>query len=526
MKRLTEESESLFHIAYGLDAFNRMRLRGKSLSDSFFARLASATRIDSEVPSEDPSDSPPTESTDSSGSGGLRGWIRKWSNYKAQYRELGQLHRSEKVLAVALASRRLHSIAVSSPREYLKALSAGLHASDIQRRLSEATQILIFEPSLESDFWEHRNACRRESVFIIDTGFLLYALLKAPVAASVAALRLLTVRKKIFVSWPSLELKTLFAATMLSCAYRLLLSDFKHSEAIFFTSNAHATEVLRVHLLRDSRCTKITEILHGVPTVEVEDYFTEILKLDSSDKLLRKHDFVEQVPGLILAGVIGERKQPEVSINAYLNRYLGQNPALFTDRTAFIREELDKLGVATGDIVLTFGGGMAVYRRSYFGSIAFRAECQLMLWMMNELARKRVSFRIVYAVHPLHLPSELRRCTFFKEHNIAVCGNTVFTWLISDYFVSLLSSSMFEAAYFGAKVFSPVIPSDAYYSTHLLDRLSHPQTDGPDALLDAVSDYLRGSAPSNDILHKAAARLDRLLPPEMLHANLLAGARR
>jgi len=512
--RKHEQLDELASIAYGLDALQTMRAYGKCLYDAYVERLTHATRQTATPP--EPSDDGRAYPYDSRAKAKLHDlvkWIQRWPHYRTQEKALRQIDHSEGVLVVAIASSRLHNAAIPSPRKQLGTLSKGLVGPGIETDIAAAGAVLMFEPAFESASWNDKSICHGEGVFIIDTGFLLYMLLRSPVASAATTiqtmLKLTAVRKR----WPEVTRRTLLIAALIGCAYRLLLSGIGNLEAVLFTSNSHATEVLRVHLIQSPNCTRITEILHGVPTVEVEQYFEQILQLDNGDGGSHKHFFIEQIPGLICEGVVARRKRTGTAINPYLNRYFSANLSTRSARREFIRRELDSLGLRDDQVILTFGGGMAVHRRSYFGSQAFKAECQLMTEMTSHLRMRKEPFQLLYAVHPLFLPEELERCTFFRNHDVTVCRSTVFTWLVSDFFASLLSSSMFEAAYFGAKAFAPMTLADGYYSPHLLRLLSHPAGEDRESLTTAVADFLRRvepGPPASDLLKRAEDRLQRM----------------
>ena len=63
-----------------------------------------------------------------------------------------------------------------------------------------------------------------------------------------------------------------------------------------------------------------------------------------------------------------------------------------------------------------------------------------------------------------------------------VLDHSVFTYFITDYCISSLSSCLFELNWLGAECFSPIIKADGIYSKDYLETIHHPEADGMEAL--------------------------------------------
>src|SRR5206468_8700224 len=106
---------------------------------------------------------------------------------------------------------------------------------------------------------------------------------------------------------------------------RGILGADVRSTALFFTSNSFATEILRIFLLQDAQCERLTELQHGVPPVWEEPYFAALLQNDrSASTVAPRHVFVPQVPDLPMVGVFGSHRRfaGPTAVNAYLNKFL------------------------------------------------------------------------------------------------------------------------------------------------------------------------------------------------------------
>ena len=100
---------------------------------------------------------------------------------------------------------------------------------------------------------------------------------------------------------------------------------------------------------------------------------------------------------------------------------------------------------------------------------------------------------------------------------VLACGLGIF---VSDLAIALMSSSMFESAYFGARVFTPMCPSDGLYTPEYLDLLSHPDGESAGDLTAALEQFLQAALAIEPAApqEKARRRLRRLpLPPRAGH---------
>ena len=112
-------------------------------------------------------------------------------------------------------------------------------------------------------------------------------------------------------------------------------------------------------------------------------------------------------------------------------------------------------------------------------SPTFRAECML-LTLMGRISRQLGEpCVLVYVPHPHHASARFDDPAFL-DNDVRICRDSILTWLVSDLCMALASSAMFEAAYFGIRTFTPLIPSDRVFTTEYLDRVIRPNSETPE----------------------------------------------
>jgi hypothetical protein len=200
-----------------------------------------------------------------------------------------------------------------------------------------------------------------------------------------------------------------------------------------------------------------------------------------------------------------------VAINAYLNRYIVDNRG--QDRIRDVEIESEYYGLRGGKrdrrdapIVTIFG--YAPNDGELLHSPAFRLECALIA-LIGEIERQESSgVLLIYVPHPVHASADFD-FQIFRENNVRVYRNSVFTWLISDLCISLSSSAMFEAEYFGVRAFTPMIAADNIFTDSYLDLVSHPKEGSLAECVRGLRYFISGYSrdPAVDVVGRARERL-------------------
>ena len=90
------------------------------------------------------------------------------------------------------------------------------------------------------------------------------------------------------------------------------------------------------------------------------------------------------------------------------------------------------------------------------------------------------------APHPSNKLLPPRVINIFKSLGLEVRDESIFTYFLTDYCISNISSCLFELNWLGAKCFSPIIEADGFYSKHYLETIYYPKADGMMALNDSL----------------------------------------
>lgn len=282
-------------------------------------------------------------------------------------------------------------------------------------------------------------------------------------------------------------------------------------QVVLLTSNSFVIELLRFFCLSDSRCKEVCEILHGTPTIELEEYLSDVIGDGNG------HTFIRQIPGQ-LYGVYESAN--EGGIDFAINGALNLCTAEFRRTGGALRdrikeEQIRYLGNGSEErIILAFMGGTSPALRAdshhYCSSEIFIAECSLMTDARNTLMRMDCPFTMSYSPHPAHNYDSVERHPFFAQNQINVYPNSLLTWLFADLVMGIHSGALFEASYAGARVFSPVRVSDSLYPAEILGRLSHP--DEQTTIRQAFLHFIESNSDprSVDLLERAQQRAQRL----------------
>jgi hypothetical protein len=457
--------------------------------------------------------------------GSLVRWLLRVPVYTRQYALLRpRPHGATRLdVVVATSGVRLHSDSVDT-REYFVALTkpfSETYDPGVAADIASAPRLLISDVILHSQLWPRRHACWADNVFILDSGFALYVglraacTLRAPVLVGLVR-RIRDYRRRRGIKDTTVlgTIRELLAAGLLMEGYRraLPVNPFR---AYFLTSNSFATEILRFVTFMEPKCQAICEVSHGIPTIFWEQYVAEMLAVAEASDVAEKHSSVNQLPDLPMFGVfVSDVRVPaSAAINTYLNRYWIQRGEVDTD--FFIERELQRLlggrKVSDRTLVVTFVGGNSQYRDPYESEVLL-VERLMMHVTLSVLDRLKQSYVLIYTPHPCYGMEPFLADPFFAETGVLLFPDTVLTWLVCDVAVGLLSSAIWEAAYFGAHSFTPLVPADQMYPRVLIDMLHHPAAAGGSGLTDALTAFLEQYAvrhESCDLVARAKARARR-----------------
>jgi len=424
-------------------------------------------------------------------------------------------------VAFGVASNRLPLCAQGSVRENLVLMTRPLERSKqaFACEIADAGAIVLFDPLLASDYWRRRRRCWKENVLIADGMFLgvfaVLSFLAQPRRAAARMARLFQASWKEARRMDRLPRRgALWIA--LTCAiagygYLGLLGGSRKCSGILLTRNSTLLELLRAYLVWAPRCHSVCEIMHGMPGEHDAEFFERFLEAGEEFASREKHSFAPQVPGLPVSGMF--RRKPgfreEMAINPRLNLLLAEAAATAADiAEAAVAERLRLAGRRPPAqrppvLVSLFGTDRLTGRLER--SATFRAECLLLALFRRASDELGIPCALVYLPHPSGAtPSQEHPA--LQRNDVRIGGSSLMAWLISDLAVSLYSSALFEAAYFGRRAFTPLVAPDRLFAPYL-DGVSHPASSRFEDLERGVKQALRRcAADSMEPLHQEVRR--------------------
>jgi hypothetical protein len=454
------------------------------------------------------------------------GALRLFPASLAQGRELRALANkmdSKRALVVALATNRIQLNEKNrSPRLYFRSLVKVLGSAqldDIDLKIKQAKVIFLFDALPISRLWQFKERCWNERVYIVDAVFISALVagefLRHPwgycrrlLALSKSARQVVGRRTDLQAITPSKA----FQHAVVADAYARVVDQYA-LESYLVTSNSMLTELLRAFLIQRPGNERIVEIMHGVGSLPSERFCSFVLREGAKFSADKRHFFIPQLPYLPYYGVF--RRQligaGDFAINAYLNNYFIRAGQSGISIPAYIRTECEKLCQSPKDsgepLVITIFGCDSNAGKS-FTSPSFRSEC-LFMSVISEFRRKTgLRCLVLYVPHPMQA-SNIFDHPVFGENDIKIYRDSVFCWLISDLCVSLLSSTMFEATYFGVQAFTAMIPEDELYPEAYLSTLNYPRSERLEDFISSFRGFLSANAkPSrSSLVDRALSRL-------------------
>jgi len=261
--------------------------------------------------------------------------------------------------------------------------------------------------------------------------------------------------------------------------------------AIFLTSNSTFPEMLRWELLRNSQTLSIVEVLHGVPTLELERYQAALQRIIGPSDY-EKQSFIKMVRGIELPEAFKRQRRGVGWLNL---KFLSIRESLgkFDDAIARLRRERTDL-----DVFVVHINGSTGHEMPYVDSAAFLAEKEILSAIVGYATQVGRKLRLSYSSHPAHMKTGeyllLRRTLTENFAHLTFYTDSALGWLSSDFCISLYSSSAWDARALGCPSFTTIRNRDHIYSKQILDLLDHPGDDEsvPDALQRVLIPLLLG----------------------------------
>lgn len=351
--------------------------------------------------------------------------------------------------------------------------------------------IILYDTLLECKFWKRSMISNNEKLFIFDGAFIIFfslCLLVSGVffrgAEEFKFLRQYLKQTKVSKNLKGLPIYIRIIQALTFISYHGLISRMPKHITSLLTSNSFLVELLRGYILQNEESGKIVELLHGTIAVPTESWFKRLLSFQDTAKQ-KKHYLILQVPNLPELGTLNNKYflGNNVSINVHLNTTLYKGKKFYGSYNAYALNQLKHLRLKPHDkgLTLTFYGGTNI-GENFFNSSAFGVELKILYKIIDYFLKKKIDIKIIYVKHPKHKIIPSKATGIFNQLNVQMLDNSIFTYFITDYCISNISSCLFELNWLGAECFSPIIEADGFYCKNYLETIHHPKADGIKAL--------------------------------------------
>lgn len=330
----------------------------------------------------------------------------------------------------------------------------------LTRWQSEGRRLICFTPNLLA----LRPSDRQESAHL--SYLSLFAVpLACPRAFIAAACRMLA-------SQPlrALSRRNAWITSLLAASFDVLLSRQVPDRLLMITSNSFVIELLRYMHAVSGQGEGVTEVLHGIPSLELETYHQDMMAF-SPAMLSGRVNLVPPVPGLRVNTAGGHVRVDSHTINLKMNAVSRQR-----DLLALADECVRRNSVRTGAHVITLNGAGTVEGKHYLQTGCFAAEQAILRHARSEAQRQGLPVHLQYSLHPAHIKSgdaEAIRQALAVD-GVEILKDSMQSWLESDLCISIFSSASWDALALGCDVVFGVMPDDHLYSGEMLASFAHP----------------------------------------------------
>lgn len=289
-----------------------------------------------------------------------------------------------------------------------------------------------------------------------------------PVAFVAATLRMLANQPPKSLTYTHAWITSLLAASL-----DVLLTRQVPTRLLMITSNSFVIELLRYMYWASGQGEGVTEVLHGIPSLDVERYHKDVMAFPYC-RFPSRVRLVAPVPGLPLDTVGSHIEIDTNAINLKMNAVSRQR-----DLSA-LAEECVRRNVARGGVpVITLNGAGTVEGKHYLQTSCFAAEKTILRRVLGEARQQGLIVHVQYSLHPAHIKSgdasAIRQALAIE--GVETLEDSMQSWLESDLCISLFSSASWDAVALGCDVVFGVSPDDQLYSGAMLSSFAYPTQD-------------------------------------------------
>jgi hypothetical protein len=487
-----------------LDAFDRLRGDALRVEEAYFDRLMRLAGI---AGPSSPARPPAVRRAVTLRS--IRNVLRVLPRFARQYARIVRGNEGRGALLIGLATNRTLPARQRPLQEELALLARALPAG-ASHRLSEqigaADTVWIVDAMPISALWWSSREQSDDAPLIIDTAFLsFFTLLTAvshPLAAAKAVIGAILSRAR---RGAEIRASRVVLTALWALGYVRLLECARSSITISLTSNSFTIELLRFVALHRPR-TEVIEIMHGVGSIPFERYISDLLR--AVPQAQQQLKLVAQVPNVRLYQALRDQELSGEAVNTYANQYLLEHATTVGDLVTRVRADLAvPLSMPPAPLIVGVLGNFPTDGR-LFESPSFHSECYLIRLIARSAARLRRRVHFVYCPHPAFGASNFEN-ELFREHGVVICRRTQSAWLGADICVSLMSSTLIETEFFGARALTPLLATDGFFPEHYLAAVASPADGSADALIAAIDNAVSQAAPAANLSDRIEERFRR-----------------
>lgn len=261
--------------------------------------------------------------------------------------------------------------------------------------------------------------------------------------------------------------------SLLAASFDVMLARQVPDRLLMLTSNSFVIELLRYMHAVSGLGEGVTEVLHGIPSLELETYHQDMMAF-SYERLSGRVTLVPPVPGLRVNTAGGHVRVDTETINLKINAVSRQR-----DLWTLADECVRRNAARDASAVVTLNGAGTVEGKHYLRTGSFAAEQAILRHVLGEAQRQGIRLHLQYSLHPAHIKSgdavAIRQA--LSVDGVEILEDSMRSWLESDLCISIFSSASWDALALGCDVVFGVSPDDQLYSGDMLASFRHPTCD-------------------------------------------------
>ena len=126
---------------------------------------------------------------------------------------------------------------------------------------------------------------------------------------------------------------------------------------------------------------------------------------------------------------------------------------------------------------------------------SFELEKTFISKILSVCDSKNINYELIYSPHPAVGLEAVRKDSFFEQKNVLILDSTMKLNFFSDCSFAILSGALFEARYFGSKIFSPLCPSESYWLDSLETSYQYPSTYKDEDIENSLLNWIQYTKP-------------------------------